>query len=249
MPRSSKKEALHSQAGRNPAAHPCRHRPHHCSGRSSTRQQGCASRAAIAPPGNSDLPLSRNRWGASAIPGASRGAPPAADRPSTVAAGSGRPAGAVEHAAWTRPLSQPGGPTASAPGPGPGRPPGVRLRGQGGAQGAAGGGGGRGGGAGRQWRTVRDSPSGPRLLTVPPAVRHGAGSDLEPGSPPALCPPFPLLEEVCDYILLLLMSLNAYSLWQPHNPPANEVVRCRTVSGWCVVTSLVACPGTSLPGN
>ena len=45
------------------------------------------------------------------------------------------------------------------------------------------------------------------------------------------------------------MSLNACSLWQPHNPPANEVVKCRTMSGCCVATSLVACPGTSLPGN
>ena len=45
------------------------------------------------------------------------------------------------------------------------------------------------------------------------------------------------------------MSLNAYSLWQPHNPPASEIVKCRTMSGCCVATSLVACPGTSLPGN
>ena len=45
------------------------------------------------------------------------------------------------------------------------------------------------------------------------------------------------------------LSLNACSFWQPHNPPASEVVKCRALSGCCVATSLVACPGTSLPGN
>ena len=45
------------------------------------------------------------------------------------------------------------------------------------------------------------------------------------------------------------LSLNACSFWQPHKPPASEVVKCRALSGCCVATSLVACPGTSLPGN
>ena len=42
------------------------------------------------------------------------------------------------------------------------------------------------------------------------------------------------------------MSLNACNLWQPHNPPASEVVKCRALSGCCVATSLVACPGSSI---
>ena len=48
---------------------------------------------------------------------------------------------------------------------------------------------------------------------------------------------------------LHVLALNACSFWQPHNPPASEVVKCRALSGCCVATSLVACPGTSLPGN
>ena len=45
------------------------------------------------------------------------------------------------------------------------------------------------------------------------------------------------------------LSLNAWRFWQPHNPQASGVVKCRAMSGCCVANSLVACPGTSLPGN
>ena len=41
----------------------------------------------------------------------------------------------------------------------------------------------------------------------------------------------------------LAVSVPAGSFWQPHNPPASEVVKWRALSGCCVATSLVACPG------
>ena len=52
-----------------------------------------------------------------------------------------------------------------------------------------------------------------------------------------------------DLPQLARFVIERLQVWQPHNPPASEVVKCRALSGCCVATNLVACPGTSLPGN
>ena len=91
---------------------------------------------------------------------------------------------------------------------------------------------------------ARGAPPGSVLGRV-----YGSSKPSQPGLAGQICPSLASAALACPCPSLRDMSLNAYSLWQPHNSPASEVVKCRTMSGCCAGTSLVACPGTSLPGN